>query len=368
MELRPSWSNFPKFNDGAGVELVVPSMDFAVSKGGLLRLPRFIRLVIHEIRQQQVHRASTGDLNLVISSVRLPDIVYCLIIAVVFLGFRLSLQRVILPRIFRNRTKQLITKLTEDLFYTVYYVLSFCYFALVVLRFSDWGSNLLSNRTKVVRDLLHPFPPPMNTYDRWYYVQAGGFYLSASVFLLAFDSRRSDFGQLVIHHIVSLCMIAMSYLYGYFRVGIIVLALHDVGDILLYSSKFFHRLGVRGVDIFLFTCFAITFYITRLVAYARIVHTISIETLQTLVQEPTFNRWALFYDTYLPHYVLFVFSLCTLLVLHCYWFTLILRLIADELFFGKKIVDQGDIRSDDEDENEELVCHEDDESQKSKEI
>lgn len=327
-------------------------MSRALATGGILRFPRFCQLVIQVMRNEQAHRIYSAEPTLLGSYIRFSDVSTGVVLAVVLLVFRITLQTKILPRIFGSRSQKLVSKLTEDLFYAFYYVAAFTYFQFVVLGNSTWSFNLLSNGSKVVQDLLHPFPPPLNEFERWYYIQASGFYLSATVFLLAFDSRRSDFSQLIIHHIVTIGMIAMSYLYGYVRVGMVVLGLHDLGDIFLYSSKFLHHMGVKHIDVALFAIFAITFYFTRLVMYSRIVHAVTVETLQTLVQDPSFNQWAIFYDTYLPHYFFFVFALLTLLILQCFWFTLILRLIGAELFFGKKISDQGDIRSEDGDEEE----------------
>lgn len=328
------------------------------STGGLMRLPRFLKQVLVNIREEQLLRDAANEPSLFNPYMRLDDVIYATIIGLCLFFFRIQMRNRLMPRLFPNQAPKLIAKLTEDLYYTGYYTLVFSYFVLVVLPNVEWGTNLLKNDTIVVYDLLHPTFPTMNLVERWYYIQAGGFYLSAWMFLTMYDSRRSDFMQYVIHHVVTIAMIVLSYTYGFVRVGMVVLAVHDVGDIFLYSSKFFHHLGIHGIDIFLFALFAVTFYIGRLVLYSRIVHAIVIEALQVLCVAPKFNSWAMYYDTYLPQYAIFTVALTTLLALHCFWFMLVLRLIGDELFFGKKISEVGDIRSDDEDD-EPLEKHED---------
>lgn len=325
-------------------------MDLAT--GGLLRLPAFLNNVLSSLKQQQQFRDTANEPSLLNPDIQLRDLLISAVIAISLISIRLFMQHTIMPKLFPRRSPKLTAKLTEDLYYTTYYLFVFTYFIAIVMPNVTWSCNLWSNSSSVVKDLLYPNPTRMVDVERWYYIQAFGFYLSASVFLIFWDSKRSDYAQYIIHHIVTVGMISMSYLYAYVRVGMVVLALHDVGDIFLYSSKFFYHLKVKGIDIALFAAFVVTFYISRLVLYSRIVHAIMVECLQLMVNEPEFNQWAMFYDTYLVHYALFLVALIVLLVLHCFWFTLALRMVANELFYDKKISDHGDVRSDDEDEED----------------
>lgn len=340
-------------------------MAFELTTGGLLRFPRFLRDVEAAIRSQQVHRNLTDTTTLLNPHIRVQDLWITLLFACVFLIVRIGLTRVVVPRIFKCSSVRKVSKLSENFCYSVYYICSSAFYFFVVRPNASYSFHLLSNHSSVVRDLLNPFPPPMEFVEHIYYAQACGFYLSASIFLIFLDARLKDFFQMALHHFVTLSLIVISYLYGYVRVGTVVIMLHDAGDIFLYSAKLFHYLGTSGVDTFLFACFAIVFYITRLVMFSRIVHAVVFETLQTLVQEPTFNNWALFYDTYLPHYVVFAVLLGSLILLHCFWYTLVLRLIINELVYGKKVAESGDPRSDDdnddEDEGSEIKSFRDDE-------
>lgn len=316
--------------------------------GGLLRFPRFLRDVVLKIDGEQIDRGTAEDPSLLNPYFQSKDVWTCLIFALVFLIVRIGVESLVVPRIFARYSTRKVSKLSENVSYSIYYICSFVFYATVVLPNADFSFDLLSNRASVVRDFLDPFPPPIHPSERFYYAQACGFYISATAFLILFDSRRSDFAQMIVHHFVTLCLIITSYVYSYVRVGLVVIALHDFGDIFLYSSKFVHHLGMSGFDTFLFSCFVISFYITRLVMFSRIVHAVSVECLQTLVEEPSFNRWALYYDTYLRHYVVFVFLLGTLLLLHCYWFALALRLTINQLVYGQKVSEVGDPRSDNE--------------------
>lgn len=316
--------------------------------GGLLRFPWFLRDCVRAIESQQPQRAAAGLPSLISHAVRLEDFAYTLIFALLLFTFRIALQRTVFARLFRGYAPSLAAKLSENLFYIMYYVFAFSMYVFVLMPRVEWGANLLSNHTSIVMAYLDPFPPPLLSVERYYYIISAGFYLSATVFIVFFDTRRSDFYQTLVHHTVTIGMVTMSYLYGYIRTGMNILALHDIGDIFLYSSKFFHNLAVAGVDVALFVCFAATFYITRLVMYSRFVHSVVVEALQMLVMRPEFNQWGMFYDTYLVHYVFFFIFMFTLLGLQCFWFTMILRLIVDELFYGKKLTD---IREADDDDD-----------------
>ncbi|CAN8063196.1 unnamed protein product [Agarophyton chilense] len=323
------------------------SEDQCCRTGGLMRLPFFLKDFVDTVRQQQIYRTSENP-SLLNPHRSLDDLYSTALLAIVFLALRLLLDKSLFALIFRSFHPKIQRKLSENFFYSVYYVFAFSFFWFYVKPSMHLQVNLLSNQSHVVKHFLHPFPPPMASNEHQYYNQAGAFYVAASVFLVFFDSRRADFAELCLHHFVTLGMVIVSYLYSYVRVGIVILALHDVGDIFLYSAKFLHYLGLSGLDTAVFSVFAVTFYVTRLLLFSRLVHMICVETLQTVVADASFNSWAMYIDTYILHYVFFVVFAGTLLLLHCFWFTLILKMIHRELFQGKKISDQGDIRSDGE--------------------
>lgn len=80
----------------------------------------------------------------------------------------------------------------------------------------------------------------------------------------------------------------------------------------------------------------------------------------TTTSQPDFNSWAAYSHLYLPQLLGFGVGLNILLLLHCYWFCLVLRMIYRQLFENKSISEQGDVRSDSEsDSDEEPAAHED---------
>lgn len=311
----------------------------------------FVKSVFQTVRDEQQFRSAEQP-SLFNPEIQFSDLVTAVVLATFLLLFRITLQYSLFNYIFTRFPKKIRSKLSENLFYSMYYSAAFFYYFFLLRPKLEWSTNLLSNATNVAKDIVYPVPAPMIQGEHDYYAQSAAFYASALLFLVVFDSRRSDFRELVLHHVVTIGLVVMSYLYSYVRAGIVIMALHDVGDIFLYTAKFVHHLGIRGLDTAIFTVFAVTFYVTRLVMFSRTCHAIIIESLQTAVAERGFNRWLMFYDTYLLHWLFFTVFLCTLLTLHCFWFALILKMIYREAFLGKKISEEGDIRSDDEDEDD----------------
>lgn len=320
----------------------------AMSGQGLLRLPHFLRDVMQVVKDQQQFRPETTP-SLLNTEIRIQDVYLCVGFALFVILFRIYLEKAVQNvSLFSSFSKRMQCKLAEDLFYCAYYISMFSFYAFVVRPRQGWSVDLLSNDTRMCRELVHPLPPPMVNVEHYYYSLTAGFYMSASAFLIFFDSKRSDFLELIIHHCVTILLVAVSYSHGYVRTGIVIIALHDVGDVFLYLSKFLHHLGMKGYDTAMFALLVVTFYITRLVLFSRMVHMIFIDTLMTIVEDPSFNNWAMYYETYLVQYVFFAILLGTLLVLQCFWFSLMLRMIYKEVILGVKLSDQGDIRSDDE--------------------
>ncbi|XP_015778470.1 PREDICTED: ceramide synthase 6-like [Acropora digitifera] len=99
-----------------------------------------------------------------------------------------------------------------------------------------------------------------------YYLVEVGFYLSLKISLFV-DVKRKDFWQMVIHHIVTTILLVLSYNTGFFRIGCVIILLHDVSDVFLESSKVLHYAKWDLTTTIGFVLFAVVFYMTRLVYY-----------------------------------------------------------------------------------------------------
>ncbi|KAK4524040.1 hypothetical protein GAYE_SCF01G1939 [Galdieria yellowstonensis] len=281
-------------------------------------------------------------------SLRPGDVFIVLSITFTAAALRYFLQIKLLPLWFSKFSRIRRRKICENIFYTVFYIFSFWYGVIVITK-ENWT---VDPRESIIREFWTPFPVPMSSLFRSYYLMEAGYYCGALLFL-SFDTKRSDFMEFVIHHSSTIFLVLISYIFGYVRVGLYILCLHDASDILLYLAKVLYYVRWNA-DVYVFSFFVIVFYLTRLVLYPRVVWSVAVDTLRMVLEKPWFNHWAAHWEFYLLHYFLCLIALVILQLLHCFWFSLALRMVYRTLSASTEALrqDGGDIRSDDEEEDE----------------
>jgi ceramide synthetase len=267
---------------------------------------------------------------------------------------RYLVERLILRPFFVHYTKRgresaaMASKMAENGFYALFYVCSLL-FGWEVYRSENWRISFFHGSCISAFWELYP---RISTRFRLFYLFELCYYISSAIFLVTHDTKRKDFGEMVVHHIATIFLIVLSYIWGWMRLGLVILMLHDAGDILLYSAKVVHYIGLWPLNIILFVCFAFVFYVTRLFLFPRVILSVSTEPWIEVTREPLANRiWVAYWGFYIVQLVGFALFLNTLLYLHCFWFTLILRMMKREVLHPKTSkYSKGDIRSDDEDD------------------
>jgi len=155
-------------------------------------------------------------------------------------------------------------KLHENLWYTLWHTTSFTANLYMLLN-SSW---LIPIVTQLDFDLFYvnldaqAFEP----YGRFFYLCSLGFWTSCILFL-GIETIRKDFIQMILHHFLTVALIVLSYIYNFHRFGLLVLILHDVVDVFLYTAKSLNYRGYQtGADI-CFAIFAFSFFVARLILY-----------------------------------------------------------------------------------------------------
>ncbi|KAJ6716626.1 hypothetical protein OIU74_009207 [Salix koriyanagi] len=173
-----------------------------------------------------------------------------------------------------------------------------------------------------------------------FYMCQCGFYIYSIAALLMWETRRKDFAVMMSHHVITVLLIGYSYITRFFRIGTIILALHDASDVFLEAAKVFKYSGKELKASVFFGLFAVSWLILRLIFFPFWVIK---ATSYDLVE---------FLDLSLAHdklvYYVFNTMLLMLLVFHIYWWVLIYSMIMKQMRNRGRVGE--DIRSDSEDD------------------
>ncbi|CUG89946.1 transmembrane protein, putative [Bodo saltans] len=178
-----------------------------------------------------------------------------------------------------------------------------------------------------VREFFTGFPDEPYPLMIFYYSLSFAFYASELVSLFI-ETKRSDFWEYVVHHIVTIILFVMTYAAREHNMGVYVIFLHDASDIFLCLAKCCHyvnfQAGVNvGVGLFMAGFVLFRFMCLPVVITACFY-------ISPVIRKAAVNFYVL------AHLLLFVIQL-----LHVFWFYLILRMVI-RLVRGVK----GDARSD----------------------
>ncbi|KAJ8600724.1 hypothetical protein CTAYLR_003946 [Chrysophaeum taylorii] len=196
-----------------------------------------------------------------------------------------------------------------------------------------WWINFSSGEHSLMRDDL-----------RCYYVLYGARYVQGVVSVLL-EFRRKDFAEMVVHHVVTVAVVAISYLYGWNRVGAVVMLLLDPADVPLHFAKLVKYVSearakinpkISAVCAFsadrIFEFFAVVFFVTRVAMYPYVCWSAHIEATR-------------YFPKGIPEWTC-VALLETLYALQCYWFFLIIKVAIHMIRTGHA----EDVRSDDDED------------------
>ncbi|XP_062299415.1 ceramide synthase 2 [Scomber scombrus] len=234
-------------------------------------------------------------------------------------------------RWFRKRRSQdrpgVVKKFREASWRFIFYLLAFIG-GIAALYDKEWFYDM--------QEVWTDFPKQsMLESQYWYYILEMSFYGSL-LFSVAFDVKRKDFQEQIIHHLATLVLLSFSWCVNYIRIGTLVMLVHDASDVLLESAKLFNYAKWEKTCNTLFVLFAIVFLVTRLIIFPFwLIHCTWVYPVQ---------RYPAFFG-----YYFFNVMLVVLLCLHIFWAYLILCMIR-KFVFGTLT---GDERSDNEEEEEE---------------
>jgi hypothetical protein len=292
------------------------------------------------------------------------DLIYPIYFSIPILIFRILLESFfgisvgvllgVVPR--HERNKRIFEHLTggfarytrskrvlECMFRCICYLLLFFY-GLYVLWDKPWLMD--------VKQCWIGYPyHPIDSSVWWYYMLETGFYYSL-LFGSIFDVRRSDFWQLVFHHIITIFLLSISWTINFVRVGTLVLISHDISDIILEAGKLVRYYGSPSfVTNAFFFVFLVSWFFTRLGYFPFVLIRSGFQDAAALIQ-PDYNIYNLFQVPFAPRFI--ILMIFALLCLHVFWTVIIMRIVIRSIVVGEA----ADVRSDSEEEAEKVTIAE----------
>ena len=176
---------------------------------------------------------------------------------------------------------------------------------------------------------------------REYYLITSGYHC-AGVLTHFLRTRKNDFIEMGLHHIIALYLFGGGYMLNAWEAGAVIAFLHDIADIftslikVMAETKYIHKTAQ-----FFPVCMLIWFY-TRIFLLPQFIY--------TLYTEDSIE----FHSPLIRYYLCFM--LLCLTILHCHWFLMFCRIYKKFLDFGI---------AEDEQEKTEISSDDDSSSQSS---
>ncbi|KAK7520722.1 acyl-CoA-dependent ceramide synthase [Phyllosticta citriasiana] len=240
----------------------------------------------------------------------------------------------------KSRAKQ--ARFMEQVYTAIYFGISGPFGLYVMSRTPVWYFNTTG--------MYEGFPHKTHEalFKAYYLLQASYWAQQAIVLLLMLEKPRKDFKELVMHHIITIALIWLSYRFHFTYMGLAVYITHDISDFFLATSKTLNYLDSTLVGpYFGFFIFVWT--------YLR--HFINLRILWSMVNGefssigPFELNWETQqYKCWISQYITFSL-LASLQAVNLFWLFLILRIAWRFVATWGEVVE--DERSDYEDEVEE---------------
>lgn len=194
-----------------------------------------------------------------------------------------------------------------------------------------WDKPYLKDTMRSLTNYPHH---PVTNDEWWYYNIELGFYISLVVTQFI-DAKRKDFWQMFVHHIVTILLLVFSWACNFHRIGCLVVAIHDIGDIPLESAKLAKYCKKQRLADLIFVVFTVVWIYTRCYAFpTRVLYYTTFEALSII--------------PFFPAYYIFNGLLCCLQILQLFWTYVIIRMVFDAL----QNDGMRDLRSDTEESDE----------------
>ena len=200
-----------------------------------------------------------------------------------------------------------IAKFGSCVFKAAFFV-TICYFEYNLLSKQDFTPAWLFGTGSTINLWTENYEMPMDLISL--FMGSLGYHLHSTIYHCFFVERRGDFGEMLLHHALTLWLMVLSYIEGYSRIGLLIVFLNDVPDIFVYTTKMLGDTIYVKASIVSYVGLVVSYFYFRLVVFP-------VSLLPSLLFESNFTPTGR---------VLYIGFLSTLTSLHAYWFILIVRI------------------------------------------
>jgi len=172
-------------------------------------------------------------------SIKWEQIGFSLLLAACFTLFRYILKKCI----FWTRVVELFdtplsqARLMTPLFNVVAYTFLYVADSYAILQVGETDLMYPLCIFKDIRFKVGYFDQPVPFAYYWVYMLQLGYYIHSFYGTLYLDVKRKDTQVMLAHHVLTVCLLHFSLTVRLYRIGLIVLFLHDISDILLEAAK-----------------------------------------------------------------------------------------------------------------------------------
>ncbi|CAF3453112.1 unnamed protein product [Rotaria sp. Silwood1] len=169
------------------------------------------------------------------------QIYYIVFIAIFITLIRYSFERFICKPLvnYLELTSINKKKFPESLWKTVFYTFTWSFNVYLLTYRYDYFHNPYSIWDDWASGMDIPFDIKL-----MYFIQCG-FYLHSVYGTIYMDYKRKDYYAMLIHHVLTMALISVSYATRYHKIGLLVLFVHDITDIWLELAKSLHYMSSR---------------------------------------------------------------------------------------------------------------------------
>jgi len=148
---------------------------------------------------------------------------------------------------------------------------------------------------------------------KYYYLILMGYHAGALI-VHFMHSKKNDFIEMGLHHIVTLQLIGGSYLINIWEIGAVIFLIHDFSDITISISKGLSQTVYQKITAVLFISNMGVWFYTRMVVFPYLIYIIFVSDVDCgwYLTRPTIGA-----------------LLSCLFILHCYWFVLFCKMVGN---------------------------------------